>query len=49
MQVNEIVNLMIYLVSYCAPCALVINLTAWGVNVIIGAITGRGLNLDGRK
>lgn len=49
MSVQDTVGMLSFLISYCAPCALLINLTSWGVNVIIGAVTGRGLNLDGRK
>lgn len=48
MQIADVVSLMIYLVSYCAPAALIINISAWGTNVIIGAVSGRGLHLDGR-
>lgn len=49
MQVQEISAVLGELITYCAPAALMINLTSWGVNVLIGAITGRGLHLDGRK
>ncbi len=49
MGVSEIAEIMIYLVSYCAPAAFVINLTGWGARVIIDAVTGKGLNLDGKK
>lgn len=48
MSIQDVVNLMIYLVNYCAPAALIINLSSWGANVIIGAVSGRGLHLDGR-
>lgn len=48
MEVIDAVSLMSYLVRYCAPPALIINLTAWAVSVAIGAMTGRGLKLDGR-
>ncbi len=45
MSVNDIRDVMVYLVSYCAPAAFVINLVAYGVRVIIGAATGRGVRL----
>ncbi len=49
MSLQDASELLAYLISYCAPAALLINLTSWGANVIIGAVTGKGLNLDGRK
>lgn len=45
MSVDDIRDVMIYLVSYCAPAAFVINLVAFGVRVIIGAATGKGFKL----
>lgn len=43
MSVNDISEIMVYLVRYCAPCAFVVNLVAYGTRVIIDAVTGRGL------
>lgn len=45
MEVSDIAQVMLYLVQYCAPAAFVINLTAYGVKVIIGAVTGKGVSL----
>lgn len=45
MQVSDIAQVMVYLVQYCAPAAFIINLTAYGVKVIIGAVTGKGVSL----
>lgn len=45
MSVSDVAQIMLYLVQYCAPAAFVINLTAYGVRVIIDAVTGRGLKL----
>ena len=41
MSVNDITQVVIYLVSYCAPAAFIINLTSWGARVIIYAATGK--------
>lgn len=41
MSVNDIAQVMLFLVSYCAPAAFVINLTAFGARVIIDAATGK--------
>lgn len=43
MSVNDISGVMLFLVEYCAPAALVVNLVAYGARVIIDAVTGRGL------
>lgn len=45
MSVNEISEIMLYLVNYCAPAAFVVNLVGYGARVIIDAVTGRGLKL----
>lgn len=43
--VNDAVEVMVFLVSYSVPCAFVINLGVWGVNVLLGAMTGKGFKL----
>lgn len=45
MSVSDISEVMIFLVKYCAPAAFVINLVGYGVSVIIGAATGKGVKL----
>lgn len=45
MSVNEISEIMLFLVNYCAPAAFVVNLVGYGARVIIDAVTGRGLKL----
>lgn len=45
MSGSEVAQVMLYLVSYCAPAAFIINLTAYGASVIIGAVSGKGLKL----
>lgn len=37
--------MIIELVKYCAPAAFIINLTGYGVRVIIDAVTGKGIKL----
>ncbi len=49
MSVNDIKDIVLYLVTYCAPAAFVINLSGWAARVIIDAATGKGVNLDGRR
>lgn len=49
MAVNDISQLLVYVLQYCVPAAFVINLVSWGAEVIISAATGRGLHLNGRK
>lgn len=49
MSGSEVGQIVLYLVQYCAPAAFVINLTGWGARVIIDAVTGKGLNLDGKR
>ena len=44
-SVSDISSIMIYLVTYCVPAAFVINLVGYGANVIIGAVTGKGVKL----
>lgn len=44
-SVSDISSIMIYLVTYCAPAAFVINLVGYGANVIISAATGKGVKL----
>lgn len=45
MSVNDIGQVMLFLVAYCAPAAFVINLVGYGAKCIIGAVTGKGLVL----
>lgn len=45
MSVTDITQVIIELVKYCLPAAFVINLTGYGVRVIIDACTGKGLRL----
>lgn len=45
MSGSEVAEIMLYLVSYCAPAAFVINITGYGAKVIYGAVTGKGLQL----
>lgn len=45
MSGNDIAQIMLFLVQYCAPAAFVINLTAYASRVIIDAMTGKGLRL----
>lgn len=45
MSGSDIAEILLFLVKYCAPTAFVINLTAYGVRVIIDAVTGKGLKL----
>jgi hypothetical protein len=47
-DVNNACLLVKDLVIYCTPIALIINLTQFGANAILSAITGRGLRLNGR-
>lgn len=48
MDVNNACILVRDLVLYCTPVALIINLTQFGANAILSAITGRGLRLNGK-
>lgn len=48
MDVNNACMLVRDLVLYCTPVALIINLTQFGANAILSAITGRGLRLNGK-
>lgn len=48
MDVVNACQLIKEIVAYCTPIALVINLTQFGVNAILSAITGRGLRLNGK-
>lgn len=45
MNTEDIREIMLYLVGYCAPAAFVINLTGYAVRVVVDAVTGRGLKL----
>lgn len=45
MSVTDITQVIVELVKYCVPAAFVINLTGYGVRVIIDACTGKGLRL----
>lgn len=45
MSVDDIKDVVLYLVTYCTPAAFVVNLVAYGVRVIIDAVTGRGIKL----
>lgn len=48
MTIADASVMLLYLVKMCAAPALLINLTQFGVNAFLSAITGRGLRLDGR-
>lgn len=48
MTIEDISAVLRYLISYCAAPALIINLTQFGVNALICAITGKGLRLNGK-
>ena len=41
MQLNEIVEVILELVRFCAPVAFVINFTGWGIRL------ARGCSYDG--
>lgn len=45
MSVSDITQVMLNLLAYCLPAAFIINLTAYGVRVIIDTVTGKGLRL----
>lgn len=45
MSVSDITQVIVYLIKYCVPAAFVINLTGYGVRVIIDAATGKGVRL----
>lgn len=45
MSMEDIGQVMLYLVQYCAPAAFVINLVAYGANCLISAATGKGFKL----
>lgn len=45
MSVNDISQIVKYLVEYCVPSAFVINLTGYAVRVVIDVVTGKGLKL----
>lgn len=45
MSIEAIAEVLVFLVGYCAPAGLVINLSSWAVNALIGAVTGKGLKL----
>lgn len=41
MSVNDISQVMLFLVEYCAPAAFIINLVSFGMSAIIDAATGK--------
>lgn len=45
MSVTDVAQVIVELVKYCLPAAFVINMTGYGVRVIIDACTGKGLRL----
>lgn len=45
MSVSDVSAVLIELIKYCTPAAFIINLTGYGIRVIIDAVTGRGLKL----
>lgn len=45
MSVNDVAAVVLELVKYCVPAAFVINLTGYGVRVVIDAVTGKGVHL----
>lgn len=48
MTVEDISAVLRYLIAFCAAPALIINLTQFGVNALICAVTGKGLKLNGK-
>lgn len=48
MTIVDISAVLKELLTLCAPCALIICLTQFGVNAIISAATGRGIRLNGK-
>ena len=45
MSVTDITQVLIDLVSYCLPAAFIINLTGYGVRVVLDVVSGKGLKL----
>lgn len=45
MSVADVTQVIIELVKFCVPAAFVINLTGYGIRVIMDACTGKGLRL----
>lgn len=45
MSTSDISQVMVSLLEYCLPAAFIINLTGYGVRVIIDVVTGKGLKL----
>lgn len=48
MTIADVSAVLRELLLICAPCALIINFTQFGVNALISAITGRGIRLNGK-
>lgn len=48
MTIADCSSLLAQILGICVAPALLINLTQWGANVILSAITGRGLRLSGK-
>lgn len=48
MTIEDCSALLGYILGAAVPPALLINLTAWGANCLLSAITGRGLRLNGK-
>lgn len=48
MTVADTSNLLMFILQQSVAPALIICLTQWGANVLIGAVTGRGLRLSGK-
>ena len=45
MSVNDVKEMMFWLLQQSAPIAIVIALTRYGASVILDAVSGRGLKL----
>lgn len=48
MSVADVSLFLKELLTYCVPCALLINLTQFAVNAVISAIMGKGIRLNGK-
>lgn len=48
MSIADASQMLAYMITLCAPTALLINLVQFGVNALLSALTGRGLKLNGK-
>lgn len=48
MTIADVSSLLTFILQQSVAPALIICLTQWGANVLIGAVTGRGLRLSGK-